>query len=436
MRDYWDVITLKISEYWIEFNIWLSSLSDGQIAFYTAIPASLVSIIGYFLWRIQRKKEAKQQALDKQEKAAQDEQQHQEKLALQRQLAEQQAPQNTVKPTTPFPTTANPDYFIGRDDLLNTVHQRLQQQHTLLLVNGLGGIGKTAVAQIYFNRYQQHYNACAWVFVGDGLRRGMIAQLQKPLGIQFDSNQPIAEQFFQLIAALQHYQQQYSGRHLLVLDNADDSEALIQFKADLQKTGWSVLISSRCSPDEYEPYLVPIKELSPKDAASLFHHHYPLTGDLQPLLEKIYYHTLLIELLAKAGRKKGLSLVQLLASLDKGIDDKALQRIIYVGSHADSQQREKKTQLYRYLLAIFEPDALPKPQLQLLINFSVLPAEDIPLNHLEQLFTFNTQNSFEDDLEALFQTGWLSKKSNADGIFYKMHALVQDIVFAKQQIKA
>ena len=460
MHDYWDSLTEYFLEYWAEFNTWLNSLTEAQIAFYPLIITSLFSLVGVIFWFLVRRKKARQDELNKQQTAKQAKQQrkqadkqHQEKLALKEKEAERQRKQhqeklaleakkielhqkniidaNAIKPAQPFPTIPKPDYFIGRDDLLEKLHQRLQQQQTLLLVNGLGGIGKTALAQTYFNQHQAHYHYCAWVFVDEDLQRSLIEQLHIALGLYFEPDQSIEIQFAQVITALQRYE----GNNLLVLDNADHSNELIQYKAALQTTGWTVLITSRCTPDEYEAYLLPIEELSPDDATCLFHHYYPLEGDLQPLLKQIYYHTLLIELVAKAGKKKGLSLVQLQQALDVGIDAEALKRTIHVGSHADSQQRQKRTQLYGYLLAMFEPEKLPQTQLQYVINFAVLAADDIPLAHLYTLFAIGDKNQFEDDLEALYQAGWLTKKHNQAGTFYKMHALIQDSIRGKLDIQ-
>lgn len=44
MHDYWDSLTEYFLEYWAEFNTWLNSLTDAQIAFYSLI------ISGFGAW--------------------------------------------------------------------------------------------------------------------------------------------------------------------------------------------------------------------------------------------------------------------------------------------------------------------------------------------------------------------------------------------------
>jgi len=65
---------------------------------------------------------------------------------------DEEIPKNLTSP--PFIS----DVFIGRDDDIATVHQKLfMKDQLLLLVNGEGGIGKTTLAAHYFNHYDQVY---------------------------------------------------------------------------------------------------------------------------------------------------------------------------------------------------------------------------------------------------------------------------------------
>jgi tetratricopeptide (TPR) repeat protein len=71
------------------------------------------------------------------------------------------------------------------------------------------------------------------------------------------------------------------------------------------------------------------------------------------------------------------------------------------------------------------------------LNFPTSRNKDIPLDHLKRIFAVDAEdeNQFEDNLEDLFQEGWLNQKRETQEqeniITYKMHALVQDVVFEK-----
>ncbi len=316
-----------------------------------------------------------------------------------------------------------PSNFVGRDDLLIEIHQQLAEHNRLVLVNGLGGIGKTAMAQKYVERYRAEYNSVVWIFIQNGLVQDMVTILQASIQMDFTANIPADHKLEYLMMALGDY---YEGNNLLVVDNANDADELLHLVVHLEACGWATLITSRCIPDAEEYEIVRVDELPESDAMLLFRGHYPLEADgveLRVLLEKIYYHTLLIELVAKAGKKKNFTIGQLVERLDGGLAHQDLQRNI--GSH--SHKVSKKARLHEYIVAMFEPEDLDANQQGILRYFSVLPAVDIPLEHFKRLFAVEDENGFEDDLDYLFQYGWLSRKDTS----YKMHGLVQDVMFTK-----
>jgi hypothetical protein len=73
--------------------------------------------------------------------------------------------------TLPFP----PELFLGREDDLAQVHQKLfGSENVLLLVNGEGGIGKTTFASRYYHRYADGYSHMASVFAEKGLAEALL----------------------------------------------------------------------------------------------------------------------------------------------------------------------------------------------------------------------------------------------------------------------
>jgi len=298
-------------------------------------------------------------------------------------------------PTIPKP----PSNFVGRDDLLVEIHDQLERCNRLVL-NGLGGIGKTTIAQKYVERYFDEYNTVAWIFIQNGLEQDMVTILQAHFDdIVFPANTPLEDKFEHLVTALGYY---YDGNNLLVVDNANDAEGLLDLVVHLEACGWEALITSRCTLDEEEYKFIQVDELPEEDAIKLFRKYYSLETDvveLRVLLAKIDYHTLLIELVAKAGKKKGLSIGQLLERLDGGLAHEDLQRTITVGKHADTHKISKKAKLHEYIVAMFEPEDLDEEQQRILRYFSVLPAVNIPLEHLKTLFEVENENEFEDNLD-------------------------------------
>ncbi|NJN03688.1 MAG: ATP-binding protein, partial [Leptolyngbyaceae cyanobacterium RM1_1_2] len=54
--------------------------------------------------------------------------------------------------------------FVGRQAELDTLHAKLQssEQVAIAAVAGMGGIGKTALAQEYLRRYKDNYPGGRW----------------------------------------------------------------------------------------------------------------------------------------------------------------------------------------------------------------------------------------------------------------------------------
>jgi hypothetical protein len=71
------------------------------------------------------------------------------------------------------------DYFVGRSDELAAMHQELQNDSSrrMVVVHGLGGIGKTQLALAYAQRHKDGYSAVFWVNSKDidALRQGYAA---------------------------------------------------------------------------------------------------------------------------------------------------------------------------------------------------------------------------------------------------------------------
>lgn len=357
-----------------------------------------------------------------------------------------------------FPVIQQPKYFTGRDDLLNNLHQRLQKSETVL-VNGLDGIGKSTLVKMYANRYQQDYKHIAYIFVQSSLMLDVVNFMQKYLQLKLAKNSLLERQFKQVISALQRIE----GQNLLILDHVNNEKELIKLNKILQVSGWRVIIASNSESDKYATLTV--NPLSETNAIELFKQHYPLkieANKLTTLLATINYHTLLIELTAKIASEQKLNISQLLTILEQKADAQILQRI-----KISSQLNKQQSELYKYFLNLSSLNKLAKTEQinkptksilnrfklnklsetksnnklneieqQILRYFSILPTKYISLNDLKQLFiiTEEQENKFENALNHLYQLGWLILQAESQTIAYKMHTLVQNVMFVKLQV--
>ncbi|MGH3422621.1 MAG: FxSxx-COOH system tetratricopeptide repeat protein, partial [Streptosporangiaceae bacterium] len=120
--------------------------------------------------------------------------------------------------------------FTGRDDILSMLRARLtggrKESVTAVLphaLQGLGGVGKTAVAVEYAHRYRSEYELIWWIPADQpALVRSSLAALAEPLGLPSATVSGIDAAVQAVLNALRTGTPY--GRWLLIFDNADDPE--------------------------------------------------------------------------------------------------------------------------------------------------------------------------------------------------------------------
>jgi tetratricopeptide (TPR) repeat protein len=123
--------------------------------------------------------------------------------------------------------------FTGRDDILTRLRESAARQVTAVLpseplphaLQGLGGVGKTAVAIEYAHRFRSEYDLVWWIPADQpALIRSSLAALAGRLGLEAASATGIEGAATAVLDALRRGEP-YS-RWLLVFDNADQPEEL------------------------------------------------------------------------------------------------------------------------------------------------------------------------------------------------------------------
>jgi tetratricopeptide (TPR) repeat protein len=318
-----------------------------------------------------------------------------------------------------FPTGA----FIGRKQELQDLHASLQKNLPTVLVNGLGGIGKTRLAKEYIRRHLDKYAHVVWVEQTTSAVEAFIsdATLLESLGRTFEKETE-QERFDLVLSDLK----KRGGTNLLVLDNyqrPDNEEDFDVISYLLFSPNWRVLITSRESIMDFETLELDI--LSEEEAMMLFKLHAgkkPVDdNELQNLLKTIEYHTLMIELLAKNYSRNILlkSIADFANKIaEREIDDEALQRLVRV-AHSD-----KEIRLYKHLLRVFSLGKLDSKAVFLLTQVAVLPAEPLSIDLI--LYTKEDEkNIYSESLEDVEQKGWVSFIDYEE---VQIHRLVQILI--------
>jgi tetratricopeptide (TPR) repeat protein len=325
--------------------------------------------------------------------------------------------------------------FIGRKEDLKRLTEALQTSRQVVVVNGLGGIGKTTLAKAYVHAQQPHYDHVAWVSVLDtDLQTAFVNATYTDEALQHAqvAQGDTAERFGHIMRILRGL----GGQNLLVIDNAEADHNL---DAALPATlHWKILLTSRDQLPSYQT--LPLDELSPADALALFKEYYQGQANdqtLDTLLQAINYHTLMVELLAKTLQNSDdhFDLDELLNKLNhRQLNDKKLQRKIQT-----EHWNNKQTQLFAHLLATFELSqvAADTYTVWVLKQFTALPPEPQPIKQLRTWLRIDetTQADFDEAIQKLHTKGWLRKTRNdRNETCYAIHRLVQDMVHYQHPI--
>jgi tetratricopeptide (TPR) repeat protein len=317
--------------------------------------------------------------------------------------------------TGPIPVR-KAESVIGRETDLKKLTKLLATEQQALLMNGMGGIGKTTLAATFATQKREAYQHLAWLTLENGLEDALLTHPVLATNLQLDLAGMDAEQQTALIL---NPLNALPGPNLLVLDNARQQLAASQQKLP-HPPGWQVLVTSREKITGFTE--MPVDFLSETDAIALFErynnrYHY---NTLRQLVQQVEYHTLTIEILAKASKKHRWTAAQTLAALKT--DAPAGVAV----AHAQHQP-EALQNVLTYISRILIATGLNLPEKYILQYFSLLPTQPITYSLLTQLLqteTLDWQGHFAATLEGLYEKGFLQKDEEADS--YKMHAVLKE----------
>ena len=356
---------------------------------------------------------------------------------------------------TPHPLTnnipSNAEHILGRETELKSIATLLSMNKLTILVNGIGGMGKTSVATKFIALYGHAYQYIGWVTVQKNLVDAFINH-----SILLDSLD-IGKKVQDLVASQQSdkafecimHQLNLLEKTLIVIDNANNLADLLEYKHLFDNTSCHFIITSRNRPLEWAT--VPIESLPNHEAVELFKSlapsivsnkvvNKPTDTDIENLLSKLYFHTLLIELVAKAVASSGISFGAINAMIEtKFIHHEELsEEIVSTGRHGDSlAENAKRTNIENYIWLIFnQVTGLSETSKDILRGMSLLPlAMGFERKELKDFFEVMGIKDIVHPLAILVERGWLDKE-DGEKATYKMHPLIADVVIKHLGVNA
>ena len=325
------------------------------------------------------------------------------------------------------PTLHGQNFFakkiFGREALLKEMEERLSQNRVVVL-KGLGGIGKTCLSEEYAVRHQNDYMQRQRVIVSSG------SSFQKLiLSLEFDhlNEQELKEdeaRFENRLRILKDMDE----KTLLILDNFDEpwapledgSSGITPLLGFLRNTKLHVIITTRLTKefDIFKP--LSITALPETEQLALFEYHLGRKiGEedrayVMDILRCVEGHTLLIELTAKSMYEADFSLEETLKYLRSGEDTNLPE----VTVQKDGQRQDT---IWRFVRKILFRLDLPEEQKDTLRQLSLLPAEGIS----RRLFC---SLASRDVLTVLEGRSWAIREDRNTESITRLHPVICEVV--------
>lgn len=297
--------------------------------------------------------------------------------------------------------------LIGRDDIVKNVRGLLEKNNGTALVNGLGGIGKTAVMLYICNKLKDEGNYVAWFKWESSLKDGLLL-LRDTLRIPATEKADKAYEF-----VISTIRTQLAGKLYLFIDDltrrlSDDEMSL------LNSLQIHVMVTSRF---EYEYFKNVSLDVLEKDAAiDMFFEYYARKRNSKDevtawnIIDFVHSHTLLVELLAKAAREEGGTLNKLYDTLqDKGFFEVSDEEV-------RAEHDKEYLTIEQSIIKLYAISNLSEAEQHIMKLFTIFTPEKPIYAKFREWADLD-----RDTMKRLIDLGWLDKEGG-----YIIHQIVKD----------
>jgi hypothetical protein len=256
--------------------------------------------------------------------------------------------------------------LIGRKEDLKNLERRLKETDRVLLVNGLGGIGKTEVCKRYFMDHYKRFSFAGWFDFVSSIKVSLVN------GIDWDSQTAklyIAKNEKDtpdiLFRKIMSFFKNLDKNALLVVDNIEDAGDEDLDKLMALPPHVKVLLNSWHYIEGCERHCLDF--LSAGECKALFYEFYKAEKDdagVEKIVDLCGRHTLAVELLAKTAEVASMPVKDFYGILkEKGFN---LNEVIdYRVGTSCRNEKERKT-FFNHMLKIFDISCVTKSELHLL----------------------------------------------------------------------
>ena len=320
----------------------------------------------------------------------------------------------------------NPNNIFGRTKDLKKLHKELTENNQIVLVNGMGGVGKTtlAAAYVFESETKNRYQKIVWITESENNKDIMYDFVQEVALIKNLNIDVAGKQTVQIFNEILHALGNAQGENLLVIDNA--TQSIEKHLDQLPHPKWNLLITSREKIGDLK--IMPLGFLALEDAILLFKKYCTTITEvtlIKEIVEAFDRHTLTIEIIAKTAQKQHYDAKKLKAAFKDNLNANIKT------SHKKEVTIEK---IMDYIASIFDLSTLTENEVWLMKQFVCLPPNFHTYDLLVEFIkpkASNRETIFSETLHNLVAYGWLVEENNT----YKMHRIITAVCKSKFKIE-
>ena len=294
--------------------------------------------------------------------------------------------------------------FVGREKELADIRSSFEKGDKLVVLTGLGGMGKTELAV----KFGRDYAGTVYFARFDGSFTKTLANMAhgiRPALSDEELRQPEGD----LCAMVLELLGKADANDLLIIDNADSDTGSL---ADLQKdSGYKALIrlplNILLTTRSEAPRAVKIKAMDEKPLFEIFENHGADVDDdeKRSLIEAVKGHTLTIDLIARTLADNWVpvstkDMLDAIANSTLSVED-------FPEVGADYNQDPEQMHIYQRLRSVFRVATIPETEKSILRCATLLPESGLDVRYFRTALTDEMRKAFP----ILGKRGWLTAEN-------------------------
>ncbi|MCL2841983.1 MAG: tetratricopeptide repeat protein [Oscillospiraceae bacterium] len=299
-------------------------------------------------------------------------------------------------------------HFVGRETELANIKKHIKQNVKLVLVNGMGGIGKSEICKKLFHEFNETDGVIkhiGWIVFDENMKKTLYGKFGATCEIT-----DLEENFKQT----KRHINELSTSLLLFIDNMNDISETD--KLELDALACNIILTSRQTTHHGNITTVPIGELPEEDCIDIYKELCDRTSHEDEIIRQIVRRaarlTIVVTLLAKTAKRANLTDATLLEKLNKNGFDLS-----------EIRQTVDKKKFNEHLSLLFDLSEISDEERSVLQQFALFPPQPLAFAYAEQWF----EQDSPDILNDLADKAWLIK---TDMGFY-MHQVISDVVLCE-----